>query len=52
MTYRPYVADNTMPGLAEVEVQRMTWQQKRKCCVPGGLSRRQLRDLGFDRDAS
>lgn len=49
MTYRPYIADRTIPGLAEVEVQRLTSRRDRN---GRGVSRRLLRDLGLDRDAS
>lgn len=52
MSYRFYVADNTIPGLAEVEVSRIAMDQERSGAAPRGLSRRQLRDLGYDRDAS
>ncbi len=49
MTCRPYVVDGTIPGMAEAEVRRLT---DRKDCNRRGISRRLLRDLGLDRDAS
>lgn len=49
MTYSPYIVDRTIPGMAEVEVQRLTGQRDRD---GRGVSRRLLRDLGLDRDAS
>ncbi len=49
MTYHPYIADRTIPGMAEIEVQRLTGQRDRN---GRGVSRHLLRDLGLDRDAS
>lgn len=49
MNYRPYIVDCTIPGMAEVEVQRLIGQRERN---GRGISRRLLRDLGLDRDAS
>ncbi len=46
---RPYVADGTIPGMAEIEVQRLAGRLDRN---RAGVSRRLLRDLGLDRDAS
>ncbi len=52
MPARHYIADFTIPGLAEVEVKRIAWQQAQSVRGPRGLSPRQLRDLGIDRDAT
>ncbi len=49
MFYRHYVADGTIPGLSEVEVERLVDRRDR---THRGVSRRLLRDLGLDRDAS
>ncbi len=52
MTDRHYIVDVTIPGLAEVEVKRIAWQQEQSVRGPRGLSQRQLRDLGINRDAA
>ncbi len=49
MKNNSYIADRTIPGMAEVEVQRLTGRRDRN---GRGVSRRLLRDLGLDRDAS
>jgi len=52
MLYRSYLADITIPGLAEAEVRRLASQEERSPITPRGLTVRQLRDLGYDRGAS
>ena len=48
-----YIADSSIPGLAESEVARISANDRRPSGpAPRGLDRHQLRDLGLDRSAA
>ncbi len=49
---RSYVADSSIPGLAEIEVTRLATHEPEGRYRLRGLTRRQLRDLGLDRSAA